>query len=56
MEDSLNYQFINAIKDMYLKELNNKYNGLLRVTCRNITKYLLYWYGKITNADIESNN
>ena len=41
---------------MYLKEFNNNYTGFLRVICHNLLNNLLNRYGKITNADLKTNN
>ena len=56
MDEYHNNQVIDTAKDTYLKELNNKYTGFLRVMWCDIFEHLINIYGKTTNADIEYNN
>ena len=58
MDKALKSQVISAVKETYLKELNNKYNGLLRVTCHDLIDNLLGQYNKTTTTttNLKSSN
>ena len=53
MEYSLKSIIINAVDEVYIGELRNKYTGYLGITARNLLDHLLNRYGKITPADVE---
>jgi hypothetical protein len=53
MDDALKSQIIDAVNDVYLSEVRNKYTGYLGVTTRDLIDHLLDRYGKITASDIE---
>ena len=56
MEEALNNQSIDYVKDTYLNELNNKYTVLLRATWRDLLKHMLDCYRKIMTANLEYKN
>ena len=56
MDESLKNQAINAIEDIYLKGLKNKYTGFLGVTCHDLLEHLTDKYEKTTTSDIKANN
>ena len=56
MDEALKNQVIDTVKDTYLNGLNNKYTGLLRVTCCDLLQNLIDRYGKIMTTDLEYNN
>eukprot|EP00957_Ditylum_brightwellii_P025773 1949612-Ditylum_brightwellii.AAC.1 len=45
-----------AVDDVYIRQLKNKYTGYLGVLICDLLNHLLDRYGKITAADIASNN
>ena len=47
MDKALNNQVINTVEDTYIKELNNRYNALLGVTCQDLLEHLIDRYGNI---------
>ena len=53
MEDALKSIIINAVDEVYIGELRNKYTGYLGITARDLLDHLLDRYGKITPADVE---
>ena len=54
--EALKNQFIYTVKYTYLKELNNKYTGFLRVIFFNILEHLIDRYSKIVTMDLKANN
>eukprot|EP00957_Ditylum_brightwellii_P164573 12529971-Ditylum_brightwellii.AAC.1 len=56
MQELLKGQVQKAVDDVYTRQLKNKYTGYLVVTIRDLIDHLLDWYGKITAADVASNN
>ena len=56
INEALNNQGINTFKNMYLKELKNKYIRFLRVTCQNILEHIFDWYGNILTKYLEANS
>eukprot|EP00957_Ditylum_brightwellii_P198469 15125971-Ditylum_brightwellii.AAC.1 len=56
MQELLKVQLQEAVDDVYIKQLKNKYTGYLGVSICDLLNHLLDWYGKITAADIASNN
>ena len=56
MQELLKAQIQEAVDDVYTRQLKNKYTGYLGVTIRDLIDHLLDRYGKITAADIASNN
>jgi hypothetical protein len=55
MDDAMKTLIIDAIEDVYLNELRNKYTGYLGVSTRDLLDHLLDRYGKISPIDIENN-
>ena len=53
MEYALKSIIINAVDEVYIGKLRNKYTGYLGITARNLLYHLLVRYGKITPADAE---
>ena len=53
MEDALKSLIIDAVDDVYIGELHNKYTGYLGIIARDLLDHLLNRYGKITPADVE---
>ena len=56
MEKVLKNMVIGSVEDTYLKDLNNKYTGFLRVTCHDILVNLTNHYGNITTTELEEKN
>eukprot|EP00957_Ditylum_brightwellii_P007470 565167-Ditylum_brightwellii.AAC.1 len=56
MQELLKVQLQEAVDDVYIRELQNKYTGYLGVSICDLINHLLDWYSKITTADIASNN
>ena len=56
MDEEIKNQVINSARDTYLKDLNNKCTGFLGIPCHDLLGHLLYWYGKLTTADLEASN
>eukprot|EP00957_Ditylum_brightwellii_P111030 8467445-Ditylum_brightwellii.AAC.1 len=56
MQELLKAQLQEAVDDVYIRQLKNKYTGYLCVTIHDLLDHLLDRYGKITAADIASNN
>ena len=52
MEDALKSIIIDAVDEVYIGELLNKYTGYLGITTRDFLNHLLDRYGKITLADV----
>ena len=46
---------LEAIEDIFVQELRNRYTGYLSVSTRNILDHLLRRYGKITAANLDHN-
>ena len=55
MDDALKGQIIDATEDPYLCEIRNKYTGYLGISTRDLLDHLIDRYGKITDADLETN-
>ena len=53
MEDALKTIIIDAVDEVYIGELRNKYTGYLGITSRDLLDHLLDRYGKITPADVK---
>ena len=55
MDDTFKTQFLDAVEDPYVSELRNHYTGYIGVTTRDLLDHLMDRYGKITAADLKSN-
>ena len=53
MEDALTSIIIDAVDDVYIGKLRNKYIGYLSITACDLLNHLLDQYGKITPAEVE---
>ena len=53
MEDALKSIIIDAVDEVYIGELRNKYTGYLGITARDLLYHLIDRYGKITPADVK---
>ena len=53
MEDALKSIIIDAVDEVYIGELRNKYTGYLGITARNLLDHLLDHYGTITPLCVE---
>ena len=53
MEDALKYIIIDAVDEVYIGELRNKYTGYLGITARDLLDHLLDWYGKVIPTDVK---
>ena len=53
MEDALKSIIINAVEEVYIGKLCNKYTGYLGITAPDLLDHLFDRYGKITPADVE---
>ena len=53
MEDAIKSIIIDAVDEVYIGELSNKYTGYLGITSRDLLDHLIDCYGKITPADVE---
>ena len=53
MEDALKSIIVDAVDEVYIGGLRNKYTGYLGITARDLLDHLLDRYGKITPADVE---
>ena len=53
MEDALKSIIVDAVYEVYIGELRNKYTGYLGITARDLPDHLLNCYGNITPADVE---
>ena len=53
MEDKLKSIIIDAVDEVYISKLQNKYTGYLNITARDLIDHLLNQYGKITPADVK---
>ena len=53
MEDALKFIIIDAVDEVYIGKLWNKYTGYLVITSRDLLDHLLDRYGNITPADVE---
>eukprot|EP00957_Ditylum_brightwellii_P002366 181241-Ditylum_brightwellii.AAC.1 len=56
MQELLKAQIQEAVDDVYIRQLTNKYTGYLGVSICDLLDHLLDQYGKITTVDIASNN
>eukprot|EP00957_Ditylum_brightwellii_P051483 3903229-Ditylum_brightwellii.AAC.1 len=56
MQELLKAQIHEAVDDVYIRQLKNKYIGHLGVSICDLLDHLLDQYGKITTADIASDN
>eukprot|EP00957_Ditylum_brightwellii_P098978 7539913-Ditylum_brightwellii.AAC.1 len=56
MQEVLKAQIQEAVDDVYIRQLINKYTGYLGVSIHDLLDHLLDQYSKITAADIASNN
>eukprot|EP00957_Ditylum_brightwellii_P068158 5173898-Ditylum_brightwellii.AAC.1 len=56
VEEVVKAQIQEAIKDIFLRQLKNKYTRYMGVTSRHIIDHLLDWYGKSTPSDLTSNS
>ena len=48
MEDALKSIIIDAVDEVYIGKLRNKYTGYLGITARDLLDHLLNRYGKFT--------
>ena len=53
MGDALKSIIIDAVDEVYIGELWNKYTGYLGITAHDLLDCLLDRYGKITPADVK---
>ena len=53
MEDALKSIIIDAVNEVFIGKLRNKYTGYLGITARDLLDRLLDRYGKITPADVK---
>ena len=53
MEDALKSIIIDAVDEVYISKLRNKYTGYLGITARDLLDNLLDHYGNITPVDVE---
>ena len=53
MEDALKSIIIDAVYEVYLGKLRNKYTSYLGIIARGLLHHLLDCYGKTTPADIK---
>ena len=53
MEDALKSIIVDAVNEVYIGELRNKYTGYLGITAHDLLNHLLDRYGNITPADVE---
>eukprot|EP00957_Ditylum_brightwellii_P168137 12799578-Ditylum_brightwellii.AAC.1 len=56
MEEMLKTYIQDAVQDIYLQPIKNKYTGYLGVGARDMMDHVMDQYGKITLADIVNNN
>ena len=55
MDDALKTQLLDAVYELYVSELYNRYTGYMGVTTRDLLDPLMDRYGNITSADLKAN-
>ena len=56
MDNALKKQLVNAIDDIYIKELRNRVTGFATHSVRDILQYLYRTYGSVTPTQLTAND